>query len=357
LKFVFFVYKSTFDPINTIFVKNALFGKTLKELSEIISGLKLPSYHADQIAEWLYKKKITTIDEMTNLSKKTRELLSKDYEVGIEAPVSVQISVDGTKKYLFKVGKQYIESAYIPTDDRATLCISSQAGCKFACTFCMTGKQGFQANLTAKEILNQIKSIPEFENLSNIVFMGMGEPFDNTNEVLKATEIMTADYGFAWAPKRITVSTNGIISGIKRFLDESKCHLAVSIHTPFEKDRLKIMPVQKLNPITEVIKLIKNHRFGRQRRVSFEYIVFKDFNDSMKHADELAKLIGGMWARVNLIRFHEIPGTDLKGTDMASMEKFRDRLNEKGITATIRASRGQDIDVACGLLSTKQLIS
>ncbi|NOZ35425.1 MAG: 23S rRNA (adenine(2503)-C(2))-methyltransferase RlmN [Chlorobi bacterium] len=338
-------------------MKEHIFGKTLNEISEIVKENKLPSFTTKQIADWLYKKNIQTIDEMSNLSKKTREILKEKYDIGLIDPVSVQTSSDGTKKYLFKTGKNYIEAAYIPTDDRATLCVSSQAGCKFACDFCMTGKQGFQAHLSADEILNQIKSLPEFETLTNIVYMGMGEPFDNIEEVLKSTEIMTADWGFAWSPKRITVSTNGIISGIKRFLNESKCNLAISIHTPFDAERLKIMPIQKTNPISEVLKIVRNHDFGRQRRISFEYIVFKDFNDSMKHADELARLVNGFWARVNLIRFHEIPGTDLKGTDYKTSEKFRDRLNEKGITATIRASRGQDIDAACGLLSTKKLKS
>ena len=338
-------------------MKKHLFGKTLKELQEIIADYKLPTFTAKQIVDWLYKKNISEINEMSNISKKARELLNQDYDIGLKPHVSVQSSTDGTKKYLFKTGANYIEAAYIPTDDRATLCVSSQAGCKYACEFCMTGRQGFQAHLSANEILNQIKSLPEFDTLTNIVFMGMGEPFDNLDEVLKTLEIMTSDYGFAWSPKRITVSTNGIIEGLIRYLDESKCHLAISIHTPFDDERLRIMPVQKKNPIKEVLKVIRNHHFGRQRRVSFEYIVFKDFNDSMKHADELARLVSGFWARVNLIRYHEIPGTDLKGTDKRSMEKFRDRLNEKGITATIRASRGQDIDAACGLLSTKELIT
>jgi len=337
-------------------MKQYLFGKTLQELKEIVSSFKLPAFTAKQIADWLYKKKIFEIDEMSNLSKKSRELISKDYEIGLKKHVSVQSSKDGTKKYLFKTGKHFIEAAYIPTDDRATLCVSSQAGCKYACEFCMTGRQGFQAHLTANEILNQIKSLPEFDTLSNIVFMGMGEPFDNLDEVLKSLEIMTSEYGFAWSPKRITVSTNGIIKGLIRYLDESKCHLAISIHTPFGGERLRIMPVQKNNPIKEVLNIVRNHHFGRQRRISFEYIMFKDFNDSMKHADELAKIVSGFWARVNLIRFHEIPGTDLKGADEKSMEKFKDRLNAKGITATVRASRGQDIDAACGLLSTKELV-
>ncbi len=336
-------------------IKEYLFGKTLKEITEIVKENKLPAYTAKQICDWLYKKNIRSIDKMTNLSKKARTILNEKYEYGLKEPVSVQTSSDGTKKYLFKTGKHYIEAAYIPTDDRATLCVSSQAGCKYACEFCMTGRQGFQAHLSANEILNQIKSLPEFDKLTNIVYMGMGEPFDNFDEVLKSTEIMTSEYGFAWSPKRITVSTNGIISGIKRFLNESKCNLAISIHTPFEKERERIMPIQKTNPISEVLKIVRNHDFGRQRRISFEYIVFKGFNDSMKHADELARLVSGFWARVNLIRFHEIPGTELKGTDYKILEKFRDRLNEKGITATIRASRGQDIDAACGLLSTKEL--
>ncbi len=335
-------------------VKEHLFGKTLSELEKITEENGLPAFTAKQTADWLYKKNISDIDEMTNLSKKTRKILKEKFEIGLQKPISVQRSSDGTKKYLFKAGKNYIEAAYIPSDDRATLCVSSQAGCKYACEFCMTGRQGFQANLSANEILNQIKSLPEFDKLTNIVYMGMGEPFDNTDEVLKSIEILTADWGFAWSPKRITVSTNGIISGIKRFLNESKCHLAISIHTPFEKERLRLMPVQKTNPISEVLKIVKNHDFGRQRRISFEYIIFKNFNDSMKHADELARLVYGFHARVNLIRFHEIPGTDLKGTDYKTPEKFRDRLNEKGITATIRASRGQDIDAACGLLSTKE---
>ncbi|NPA68003.1 MAG: 23S rRNA (adenine(2503)-C(2))-methyltransferase RlmN [Chlorobi bacterium] len=332
-----------------------LFGKTLKELEYITKEVNLPKYTAKQIADWLYKKNIKSVDEMTNLSKKAREILKERYDIGLKEPVSVQTSSDGTKKYLFKTGKNYIEAAYIPANNRATLCVSSQAGCKYACEFCMTGRQGFQAHLSANEILNQIKSLPEFDKLTNIVYMGMGEPFDNLDEVLKSTEILTADWGFAWSPKRITVSTNGIIKGLKRFLKESKCHLAISIHTPFAEERLRIMPVEKTNPIKDVLKIVKNHDFGRQRRISFEYIVFKDFNDDKKHADELARLVFGFYARVNLIRFHEIPGTDLKGTDYKTLEKFRDRLNEKGITATIRASRGQDIDAACGLLSTKEL--
>ncbi len=335
--------------------KETLFGKTFPEIQKIVKENSLPSFTTGQIADWLYKKNIRSVDQMSNLSKKTREILKEKFTVGLQEPISVQTSSDGTKKYLFKTGKNYIEAAYIPTDDRATLCVSSQAGCKYACEFCMTGKQGFQAHLSANEILNQIKSLPEFERLTNIVFMGMGEPFDNLDAVLKSTEIMTSEWGFAWSPKRITVSTNGIISGLKRYLSESKCHLAISIHTPFEDERLRIMPVQKTNPISEVLKIVRNHDFGRQRRISFEYIVFKGFNDTMKHADELAKLVYGFHARVNLIRFHEIPGTDLKGADGKSMIKFRDRLNEKGITATIRASRGQDIDAACGLLSTKEL--
>ncbi len=338
-------------------MKEHLFGKTLNELTKIVISHKLPKFTAKQIADWLYKKEITEIDEMSNISKKAKELLGETFDIGYNKHISVETSADGTKKYLYNIGGNFIETAYIPSGERATLCVSSQAGCKYACSFCMTGKQGFQSHLSANEILNQVKSLPEFKNLTNIVFMGMGEPFDNLDEVLKSLEILTADYGFAWSPKRITVSTNGIISGIKRYLEESKCNLAISIHTPFSKERESIMPIEKTNPIREVLKLVQNHHFGRQRRISFEYIMFKDFNDSLKHADELAKKVNGFWARVNLIKYHKIPDTDLQGTDDKSMEKFRDRLNEKGITATIRISRGQDIDAACGLLSTKKLLN
>ncbi len=334
-----------------------LFGKTLTELQEITNQLGLPKFTAKQLSQWLYNKQASSFEQMTNLSKKARTMMAEKYTIGLTEPRTVQTSSDGTKKYLFKSDiKGYIEAAYIPEPKRHTLCVSSQVGCKMNCSFCATGKQGFQANLSAKEILNQITSIPESELLTNLVYMGMGEPLDNLDEVLKSLEILTAEWGYGWNPRKITVSTIGITPAMKRFLDESKCHLAISLHNPFDDERSALMPVNKAYPVKEIINEVKKYPFDRHRRVSFEYIVFGGVNDSRRHVNELARLLNGINCRINLIRFHTNPGSLLNGTDEKSLLAFKDALNAKGIVTTIRASRGQDIDAACGLLSTKELL-
>jgi 23S rRNA (adenine2503-C2)-methyltransferase len=293
---------------------------------------------------------------MTNLSKKTRELLSVEYEIGLSAPVNELKSSDGTKKYLYKVlNDKYIETAYIPDDERATICVSSQAGCKMGCIFCMTGKQGFKGNLSSNEILNQFRSLPEFTSLTNIVYMGMGEPLDNITDVLKSLDILTSEWGYAWSPTRITVSTVGLIAGIKEFLEKSRCHLAVSLHSPFDEERRKLMPVQRSNTVKEVLDIIRNFDFNSQRRVSFEYILFKGVNDTPAHIKELAKILNGIKCRINIIRFHPIPGSEFQSPNLGTIINFKEALNAKGILTTIRASRGVDIQAACGLLSTLQL--
>ncbi len=337
-------------------MKEPLFGKTLSQLQEIVAGLSLPKFTAKQITDWLYKKDIISIDEMTNLSKKARELLSENFEFGLVSPEKVSISSDGTKKYLYPVeNNRFVEAAYIPDKSRATLCVSSQVGCRMGCHFCMTGMQGFQGNLSAGEIVNQIKSLPERESLTNIVYMGMGEPFDNYTNVIQSLEILTSDWGFAMSPRRITVSTIGIIPAMTKFLEESECHLAVSMHTPFDEERSMLMPVQNNNPIEEVLNVIRKFDIGGQRRISFEYIVFKGLNDTPRHIKQLAKILNGIRCRINLIRFHPIPGSEYRSPDDNSMHAFMDALNKKGIRTTLRASRGQDIEAACGLLSTKEL--
>ena len=333
--------------------KTALLGRTLGEVQQIVKNLGMPKFAAKQITSWLYDKKVLSIDEMTNLSLKHRKALNEGYEIGASAPVEAMRSADGTVKYLFRIpSDNYIEAVYIPDDDRATLCVSSQVGCKMNCKFCMTGKQGFTANLTASQILNQIFSIPERDKLTNIVFMGMGEPFDNPDEVLKVLEILTSDYGYGWSPKRITVSSVGLKKGLERFLNESDCHLAISMHTPFPSQRRELMPAEKAFSITEIVDILRNYDFSKQRRLSFEYIVFKGVNDSLIYAKEIVKLLRGIECRVNLIRFHAIPNVDLEGTDLESMTAFRDYLTKHGVFATIRASRGEDIFAACGMLST-----
>ena len=333
--------------------KRPLLGLTLAELQNVVKNLGMPGFSAKQIASWLYDKKVASIDEMSNLSLKHRELLKEIYEVGAEAPVDAMRSVDGTVKYLYRAGEgHFVEAVYIPDEDRATLCVSSQVGCKMNCKFCMTGKQGYTNSLTAAQILNQIYSIPERDTLTNVVFMGMGEPFDNLDEVLRALEILTASYGYAWSPKRITVSSVGLRKGLRRFLDESDCHLAISLHSPFPAQRQELMPAEKAFSIVEIVDILRQYDFSKQRRLSFEYIVFKGVNDSLIYAKELVSLLRGLDCRMNLIRFHAIPNVDLEGADMETMLAFRDYLTQHGLFATIRASRGEDIFAACGMLST-----
>ncbi len=336
--------------------KRALLGLTLAELQALAKELGMPGFAAKQIAAWLYDKKVASIDEMTNLSLKHRELLKEAYEVGAEAPVDAMRSVDGTVKYLYRVGEgHFVEAVYIPDGDRATLCVSSQVGCKMNCKFCMTGKQGFSAHLTAGQIINQINSLPERDRLTNVVMMGMGEPLDNLDEVLKALDIMTAPYGYAWSPKRVTLSTVGLRKGLRRFLEETDCHLAVSLHSPIPLQRRELMPAEKAFSMVEIVDLLRGYDFSKQRRLSFEYILFKGVNDSPLHARELVKLLRGLDCRVNLIRFHAIPGVDLSGCDMEAMTAFRDYLTSHGVFTTIRASRGEDIFAACGMLSTAKM--
>jgi 23S rRNA (adenine2503-C2)-methyltransferase len=331
----------------------SLTGQTLTGLQLQVKELGMPSYSAKQIAKWLYQKKVRSIEEMTDISLTNREKLAANFETGRKDFVKVQKSKDGTKKYLFPAAGKFVETVFIPDKERATLCVSSQVGCKMNCLFCMTGKQGFTAQLSAAEIMNQILSVEETDALTNIVFMGMGEPFDNTDEVFSALEILVADYGFAWSPKRITVSTVGLVPGLKRFLNESQCHLAISIHSPFHEERQKLIPAEKAFPIERTVELLKKYDFSHQRRVSFEYIMFGGMNDSAEHASALAKLLGGLECRVNLIRYHAVPDADLPPTNESRMTVFRDFLSSRGLIATVRASRGEDIMAACGMLSTK----
>ena len=334
-------------------IKEKLFGKTLGELSVIITDAGLPAYTAKQIAGWLYKRGAPEINAMTDLSLKARSFLDQKYETGLTPSSSVTASTDGTRKYLFRItDSRFVETAYIPDRERATVCLSVQSGCRMGCHFCMTARQGFQGNLSCGDILNQFKSLPEHALLTNIVYMGMGEPLDNLEEVLKSLEILTSEWGYGWSPTRITVSTIGMTGKITEFLERTKCHLAVSLHSPFDDERLSLMPVQKAHPIKEVLDAIRSFDFGRQRRVSFEYIVFKGLNDTPAHVKELARILNGIRCRINLIRFHTIPGSEYRSPEQKEIEAFRDSLNAKGITATVRASRGQDISAACGLLST-----
>ena len=337
---------------------------TPAELKNAVGVLGMPAFTARQLAQWLYEKQVSSVDEMTNISKQNRQRIDEQYEVGLMAPIDCQRSKDGTIKYLFPVRcsessdsessgtTRFVETVFIPDHDRATLCVSCQVGCKMNCLFCQTGKQGWQGNLTTADILNQILALPERDRLTNIVFMGQGEPMDNLDAVLQATEVLTADWGFAWSPKRITVSSVGVRGKLKRFLDESECHVAISMHSPLHEQRLKLMPAEKAMPLEETLELLHQYDFTHQRRCSFEYICFGGLNDTPTYGREIARLLQGLECRINLIRFHEIPGVDLPASDEKRMESLRDYLTAHGVFTTIRASRGQDIFAACGLLST-----
>ena len=349
-------------------MKEKLLGKNLDELKRLVAAEGLPGFTAKQIAQWLYVKKVRSIDEMTNLSKAARAALAERYEVGVTPYAGLQISSDGTKKYLFPVKCSHrrglnirteenelesgaIEAVMIPDDERATLCVSSQSGCRMGCKFCMTGRQGFHGHMSAADIISQFIAVDESDRLTNAVFMGMGEPLDNYDNVMRAIEILTADWGFAWSPKRITVSTIGVLPNLRRYLDECKCHLAVSLHDPFGPERLTIMPVQGAWPIQEVVDLIKKYDFTGQRRVSFEYTMFAGFNDTKAHADALIRMLRGLECRMNLIRFHKIPDFPYETSAPMIIENFKQRLNNGGLVTTVRASRGEDILAACGMLA------
>lgn len=357
-------------------MKQRLLGKTPDELKTVALEAGLPKFAAGQMAKWLYQKKVRTIDQMTDISKAGRAALNERYEVGVTPYSRLQVSSDGTRKYLFPVegifsrslqcspGKDVtgpgnapateagaVEAVMIPDGDRATLCVSSQSGCRMGCRFCMTGRQGFHGHLSAADIISQFISVDESDALTNAVFMGMGEPLDNYENVARAIEVLTSDWGFAWSPKRITLSTIGVLPFLKRFLDESRCHLAVSLHNPFPDERLSMMPVENAYPIEDVLELIRQYDFTGQRRVSFEYTMFAGFNDTKRHADALSRMLAGLECRVNLIRFHKIPDFPYGPSSQGVMELFRDRLSRAGITTTIRSSRGEDILAACGMLA------
>ena len=343
--------------------KKTLLGLTLDELKDVARQLGMPAFTGSQIAKWIYERRVKSIDEMTNISKGNRAKLAESYEIGCMAPIESRHSKDGTVKYLFPVRttdgdtsrKRFVETVYIPEEGgHATLCVSCEVGCKMNCLFCQTGKQGFHGYLTVADILNQAYSIPEADSLTNIVYMGQGEPMDNFDNVLRSTQILTAPYGWAWSPKRITVSSVGLKDKLQRFLNESDCQVAISLHSPIHEQREKLMPAEKGMAIKDVVDLLRDYDFSHQRRLTFEYIVFGGLNDSQTHAREICRLLKGLDCHVNLIRFHQIPNVPLHGASPERMETFRDYLTAHGFYCTIRASRGQDIEAACGLLSTKR---
>jgi 23S rRNA (adenine2503-C2)-methyltransferase len=334
-----------------------LFGLTLGQLRAFAADLGRPAYLGNQLAQWIYKRRVSSFEVMSDLSVPVRKELQELCSLERQTPTRVDESQDGTKKYLFPVNGKFIETAYIPESDRKTLCVSSQVGCKMGCLFCMTGKQGFQANLTSAQILNQVVSIAEFAQLTNVVYMGMGEPLDNLEPVLSSLEVLTADWGLGFSQQKVTLSSVGLLPALEEFFSRSRVRFALSLHSPFDDERASLMPVQNVHALDEVLDFLRNRQESDVRRISIEYICFSGVNDTPRHTKELVRRLHGLKTRVNLIHFHPIPGTPLQGSDSSAMERMQKELQAKGIAATIRRSRGEDIWAACGLLSTKALTS
>lgn len=338
-----------------------LLGLSLTELQNVCAEEGFPKFTAKQLCDWLYVKRVDNFDAMTNLSLKIRGRFKEIASIGRSEAVGSQLSSDGTVKYLFKVGsgrgdaedtRKFVETVYIPDGERATLCVSCQAGCRMGCRFCSTGASGYRGNLSVADILNQIFSIPQSDKLTNIVFMGMGEPLDNFDAVLQTIKVLTSEWGWAWSPHRITVSTVGVTPMMRRLLEECDCDVAISLHNAVSAERKEIVPMEKVYPMRNSVELLKNYNWNGQRRLTFEYTMFRGINDDIAHAAEIAKLLRGLRCRINLIRFHYSPGMPFQASDRRTMETFCDWLNNHGVICTIRASRGEDISAACGLLAT-----
>lgn len=271
---------------------------------------------------------------------------------GISDPLSSEVSQDKTIKYLFRTssGKQY-EAVYIPDNNRHTVCVSTQSGCRMGCPFCVSGRYGFHGNLTAGEIVSQILGIPYSEKITHVVFMGMGEPMDNLDNVLRACDIITAQWGLALSPRNVTVSTVGIRPGIERFLKQSVCNLTLSLHSPFPEERHKVVPAEKKFPAHDIIQQMKDAKLKKGRRLSVAYVMISGLNDSDAHLKELISLLEGSVIRVNLLPYHSVGNDSMSSSSPEKMQYFRHNLVISGISASVRKSRGSDISAACGLLA------
>jgi 23S rRNA (adenine2503-C2)-methyltransferase len=357
----------------------ALFGLTPKELKPIVESLSMKGFAAEQLARWMYARRAQSFGEMTDLPLAARRRLSEEYSLDFGLPAKRSASADGTVKYLFRAGDskraaepsepsaarpprfveappRFVEAAYIPTDDRKTLCVSTQAGCRMGCLFCMTGKQGLQGHLSASEILSQVRGIPESAALTNVVYMGMGEPLDNLENVLRSLEILTSDWGFGFSSQRVTLSSVGLLPALEEFFRRSKVRFALSLHSPFEEERRSLMPVQNVHALSQVLAFLKEAQRTDARRITIEYILFEGVNDSPRHRRELVRILRGLKTRVNLIHYHAIPGSPLRGSSDRVLAEFQEALVSNGISASVRRSRGEDIQAACGLLSTKEYL-
>jgi len=328
-------------------------GLSANEILEFITPAGSTLSHALHITTSIYKKRIDDFSGMAGIPKKLREFLEMFAVTGITPPVASQVSSDGTVKYLFRTeSNKEFETVYIPDGKRNTVCVSTQSGCRMGCPFCVTARYGFAGNLSAGEIVNQVIGIPFADKVTHIVFMGMGEPMDNLENVLKSCEILTSEWGLSISPRNITVSTVGITPGIVRFLESSSCNLTVSLHSPFSEERKLIIPAEKKYPVQEVVSILRNFPLRKHRRVSLAYVMIEGLNDTDLHLRALRDLITGSQIRVNLLPYHKVPEDKHTSSSAERMQYFKHNLVISGISASVRKSRGEDISAACGLLAT-----
>jgi 23S rRNA (adenine2503-C2)-methyltransferase len=333
--------------------KEKLCGLSVEEIFGFIEPHGYGFRHALIISNAIYKKHIKEFQVLEKIPRSLREFLLAESETGTFPPLCSESSDDGSEKYLFRneQGLEY-ETVFLPDGKRRTVCISTQSGCRMGCSFCATGRYGFRGNLTAGEIVNQVISLPGSGEINHVVLMGMGEPMDNIENVLRACKILTSEWGLAIGQGNVTVSTVGIAAGVKRFLKESGCNLTLSLHSPFPEERSKLIPAERVNPVREIVKMMKDFPLQKKRRFSLAYIMIKDLNDTDRHLEELKSLVRNSDIRVNLLQYHGVGDSSFVSSPAERMQYFRHDLVISGISASIRKSRGNDISAACGLLAS-----
>lgn len=338
--------------------KKNFFSFTLSQLQEHLSQLGKEKYRAQQLYRWVYTNGITDINQMTNLSKKFREELPDFLDFSLPKVVEQLDSVDGTRKFLMDMGDcMTVETVLIPAEDRLTICLSSEVGCNMACRFCYTGKQKLKKRLSTEQIVGQfVQAFNSLKNedrsITNIVFMGMGEPLDNSDAVFNSIKVICDDYGYNLSRKRVTVSTSGIVPEMHKIADH-KVRMAVSLNASDDEIRNVVMPINKRWPLKELLAACKEHAVKTKDAITFEYVLLKDVTDSIEDAQKVVKLLKGIPSKVNLIPFNEHPGSEYKRPDKNRVIRFQKELMDRGLQTFVRRTMGRDIYAACGQLTSK----
>ncbi len=334
-------------------MKDHLLGKTLDQITAIIGEWDVPKDVPWKVTRWLYRRGLSDFSKMIDISKETRSLLDSHFHTGTFPYVNRLVSHDGSIRYFFETSEGFpFEAVYLPEGRRHTLCLSIQSGCRMGCRFCRTARMGFNRNLSMHEIVNQLYSIDERKLINHIVFMGMGEPMDNYENLSRSLDIFTSDYGFAIAHRNITVSTVGVSPGLQNFLRDSRSNLALSLHSPFEDQRQTLIPAEKIYSFRNLLEDMKSFREVKRRRISVQYTLIGGVNDSDEHLAELMKLLDGTHIKVNLIAFNPFEGSSFVTPEPERLTRFMDALNSRTVHTTIRKARGEDIGAACGLLGS-----